>query len=178
MAIWDSRHVAAIALACGVLLPGAAAAGQAANPSNVVEELKSPPAPALHVLGLAPTKIDRPQGVRAIVASIVAASKDTGFPRNYSVEVSPYWLGTPTLSFDEYLPQQRAESVPPSVGVRGDDAARRDRHARHGHRHRRAHAAAGGTPASAAGGSPDRPDEEAAGAARARLVPVAAAAAD
>ena len=102
MAIRDSRHVAAIALACCVLLPGAAAARQTADTSNVVEELKSPPAPALLVLGLAPTKIDRPQSVRAIVASIVAASKDTGFPRNYSVEISPYWLGTPTLSFDEY----------------------------------------------------------------------------
>lgn len=90
----------AAALAAMLAVPGAAAAQ--GGGSDVIEELKSPPAPALVVLGLAPTTIERPQGVRAIVASIVAASKDTGFPRNYSVEISPYWLATPTLSFDEY----------------------------------------------------------------------------
>ena len=77
----------AAALAAMLAVPGAAAAQ--GGGSDVIEELKSPPAPALVVLGLAPTTIERPQGVRAIVASIVAASKDTGFPRNYSVEISP-----------------------------------------------------------------------------------------
>jgi hypothetical protein len=93
------RHVAV--LAAVMAFPAAAAAGQGGG-VDTVDELKSPPSPALLVLGLAASKVDRPEGVRAIVASIVAASKDTGFPRNYSVEVSPYWLGTPTLSFDEY----------------------------------------------------------------------------
>jgi len=54
------------------------------------------------VLGIAPTTVARPQGVRPLVMSIVAASKDTGFPRNYSVEIAPYWLGSPALSFLDY----------------------------------------------------------------------------
>jgi hypothetical protein len=92
----------ALALTAIALLPIGAAA-QTVDPANTVDELKAPPAPAMVVLGLAPTTIDRPQSVRAIVASIVAASKDAGgFPRNYSVELSPYWLAPPELSFDEY----------------------------------------------------------------------------
>ena len=102
MAMSNVRRSTVLALAAMVLLPAGAAARQVVDPATSVDELKAPPAPALFVLGLAPTTIDRPQSVRAIIASVVAASKDTGFPRNYSVEISPYWLATPKLSFDEY----------------------------------------------------------------------------
>ena len=39
--------------------------------------------------------------MKPLVLSAISASGE-GFPKNYAVELSPYWLGTPRLTFNDY----------------------------------------------------------------------------
>lgn len=87
-----------------VLLAGAdrLQAQTASSNTTSANDLKAPAAPAFVLLGAAPSKIERPQAVRPLVLSALAAVASEGFPKNYAVEFAPYWLGTPMLSFRDY----------------------------------------------------------------------------
>ncbi len=66
-----------------------------------LDDLKAPTSPAFVILDAAPSKVERPQSVKPLVLSALSAAGE-GFPKNYAVEFSPYWLGTPRLTFDDY----------------------------------------------------------------------------
>jgi|RhiMethySRZTD1v2_1073278.scaffolds.fasta_scaffold135870_2 hypothetical protein len=66
-----------------------------------LDDLKAPTSPAFVILDAAPSKVERPQAVKPLVLSALSAAGE-GFPKNYAVEFSPYWLGTPRLTFDDY----------------------------------------------------------------------------
>jgi hypothetical protein len=66
-----------------------------------LDDLKAPASPAFVILDAAPSKVERPQAVKPLVLSALSAAGE-GFPKNYAVEFSPYWLGTPRLTFDDY----------------------------------------------------------------------------
>jgi hypothetical protein len=91
-----------VTLAVALVLAAAARLGAQASDPPAVDDLKAPPSPAFVLLGVAPSRIDRPQAVRPLVLSALSAVSSEGFPRNYAVEFAPYWLGTPQLSFDDY----------------------------------------------------------------------------
>ena len=85
--------------------------------TTTANDLKAPAAPAFVVLGVSPSKIERPQGVRPLVLSALSAVSSEGFPRNYAVEFAPYWLGTPQLSFDDYYSSSVAQAIPRHLSV-------------------------------------------------------------
>jgi hypothetical protein len=92
--------------------------GQSASGTQPsLDDLKAPPSPAFVLLGVSPSKIERPQAVRPFVLSALSALATEGFPKNYAVEVAPYWLGTPQLSFDEYYKSGIAKAIPRHLSV-------------------------------------------------------------
>jgi hypothetical protein len=97
-----SRRLTCVGTLALVLNCATLAGAQETTPAASVDDLKAPPSPAFVLLGVAPSKVDRPQAVRPLVLSALSAVSSEGFPRNYAVEFAPYWLGTPELSFDDY----------------------------------------------------------------------------
>jgi hypothetical protein len=89
-----------------VLGCGAPALAQApALPANVtINELVAPFAPALTLLDKAPTSIERPETPKAFAVNLLnKISEAGGFPRDYALQVAPYWLKShPDLSFASY----------------------------------------------------------------------------
>src|SRR2546428_11903804 len=94
----DTRALAAVlALASSAL----AAAGAAQTAPGGLEELRTPTSPAFVLLDLTPSAVERPTTPKALAASLLAATGDLQFlPRNYAIDVAPYWRApppTPTL---------------------------------------------------------------------------------
>lgn len=89
---------------CGAFLFALLSAGRvSAQDAELpdLDDLKAPASPAFVILEVAPSKVERPQAVKPLVLSAISASGE-GFPKNYAVELSPYWLGTPRLTFNDY----------------------------------------------------------------------------
>src|SRR2546425_9034637 len=86
----DTRALAAVlALASSAL----AAAGAAQTAPGGLEELRTPASPAFVLLDLTPSAVERPTTPKALAASLLAATGDLQFlPRNYAIDVAPYWL--------------------------------------------------------------------------------------
>jgi hypothetical protein len=106
------RHTVASICAMVAVVAAAPASAQQPPPElPAVDDLRAPPSPAFVLLDVAPSKIERPQAVRALVLSALSALSTDGFPKNYAVEVAPYWLGTPELSFDEYYSSSVAQAI-------------------------------------------------------------------
>lgn len=94
-----------------VLLSVSHVAGQSTDGQSTVEELKSPPSPAFVLLGVSPSRVERPQTLRPLVVSALSAVASEGVPKNFSTEFAPYWLGTPRLSFDDYYDEDPRRDV-------------------------------------------------------------------
>ena len=103
----------ALLLACASMV----SAQQATPGTTTANDLKAPAAPAFVVLGVSPSKIERPQAVRPLILSALSAVSSEGFPRNYAVEFAPYWLGTPQLSFNDYYSSTVAQAIPRHLSV-------------------------------------------------------------
>lgn len=87
---------------------------QAAGGQTVeIDDLRSPTAPAFVLLNVTPASIERPQNPRALTLNLLSsAAQGQGFPRNYALEVAPYWLTShPNLTFDEYGRPTIADSI-------------------------------------------------------------------
>jgi hypothetical protein len=95
-------RIMTLAAFAATAMAGQVAAQQAGGGQPSVDDLKAPASPAFVLLDVAPSKVERPQAVRPLVLSALAAAGDGGLPRNYAVEFAPYWLGTPEISFDDY----------------------------------------------------------------------------
>src|SRR3989442_3321906 len=101
----DTRALAAVlALASSAL----AAAGAAQTAPGGLEELRTPASPAFVLLDLTPSAVERPTTPKALAASLLAATGDLQFlPRNYAIDVAPYWLPPhPPLTYKQ-LPHPR-----------------------------------------------------------------------
>ena len=81
-----------------------------------LDDLKAPSAPAFVLLGVSPTKVERPQAVKALVLSAVTASGD-GFPKNFAVEFTPYWFGSPSLNFADYYRRNVLKDIPRHLSI-------------------------------------------------------------
>ncbi len=105
----------------------------AGEPRVTPEDLRAPTAAAFALLGTTPASIDRPQTPRALTMNLISAVRDEeGLPRNYGLEVAPYWTAYhPDLSFDDYynagvlqtLAQTFAVSVATTPLAAGDGVA-------------------------------------------------------
>ena len=113
-----ARHSSLVVIVALTLYGGSSALAQQrpAEPA-AVDDLKAPPSPAFMLLGVSPSKIERPQAVRPLVLSALSAISSDGFPKNYAVEFAPYWLGTPKLTFDEYYASNVAKAIPRHLSV-------------------------------------------------------------
>ncbi|WP_207494406.1 hypothetical protein [Aridibaculum aurantiacum] len=55
--------------------------------------LKAPVSPASNLLGISPSDIDKPTDVSAFMLNLQSATSGfTSLPKNYSVDIAPYWL--------------------------------------------------------------------------------------
>lgn len=86
------------------LLAPAASSVAFAQQAVEIDDLRAPTAPAFVLLNVTPASIERPQNPRALTLNLLsAAAQAQGFPRNYALEVAPYWLTShPNLTFDQY----------------------------------------------------------------------------
>lgn len=71
-----------------------------------IEDLKTPPSPAFVLMGIAPSAVERPTTPRALGASLLSAlndSSNSSAPKNFALDVAPYWLRShPKLSYKQY----------------------------------------------------------------------------
>jgi hypothetical protein len=69
-----------------------------------LDHLRIPAAPALILLGVAPSVVERPTAPSVVAVSLLAATGgDNLLPQDYALELAPYWLAPhPTLTFDRY----------------------------------------------------------------------------
>jgi hypothetical protein len=58
------------------------------------DKLKTPDSPAFVILGVSPTEIQRPTTPKAVSATLggFVSGADVTIPKNYALEVAPYWL--------------------------------------------------------------------------------------
>jgi hypothetical protein len=82
-------------------------------PAVELNHLRTPTSPAFVILGIEPTSVERPTTPRAFALSFLSASDNaTVIPRDYAVEVAPYWLYRhPLLTFDQYYRPTLAQAV-------------------------------------------------------------------
>lgn len=76
-----------------------------------VKNLELPSAPAFALLDYSPTNISAPTTVQALTLSLVnASSSSEGFPSNYALEFSPYWvLRNKSQNFTDYFSKEEYE---------------------------------------------------------------------
>jgi hypothetical protein len=72
--------------------------------TTTVDDLRAPTSPAFSLLGLTPSAVDRPQTTKALTVDLLSAvSSAEGIPKNYALEVTPYWFAEhPALTFNDY----------------------------------------------------------------------------
>ena len=109
--------IVTLALALGttrVAIAQQAAAPSAQGAQTVqIEDLRTPTSPAFVLLDVAPASVERPENPKALIANLVStASQAEGFPKNYALEVAPYWLKShPHLTFSNYQQPSPAQSL-------------------------------------------------------------------
>jgi hypothetical protein len=71
------------------------------------------------LLGTTPASIERPQTPRALAMNLISAVREEeGLPRNYALEVAPYWTAYhPDLSFDDYYNAGLLQTVAQTFAV-------------------------------------------------------------
>jgi hypothetical protein len=117
------RAALAYQLILALLALPAASRAQAtsdAKPKTIeLDNLKTPVSPGFEILGVAPTAIERPTTPRALALGLLSASSNGSvLPRDYAVEVAPYWLRPrPTLTFAQYVAPTVAQSIAQSFGI-------------------------------------------------------------
>lgn len=76
-----------------------------AQKSLKITDLELPNAPAFTILDYSPTNISTPTTTQAFTASLISAVSDSnGFPSNYALEFTPYWVfKDKSRNFNDYL---------------------------------------------------------------------------
>jgi hypothetical protein len=105
-----------------LLCPVAARAQEEGGDGSTVqlENLQSPASPGFVILGVEPSSVARPTSPRGVAMSFISAVRDGGdlVPRNYAVEVAPYWLAPhPDLTFSAYNEASFKQTVQQTTSV-------------------------------------------------------------
>jgi hypothetical protein len=125
--MWCCCHRAAPALAATLALAVGpfCVQGQTAPKidATTVDDLRPPLSPAFVLLGIEPASVQQPETPRALSSALLSLASDEGaLPRNFALEVAPYWLQSrPRFRFEDfYSPQFRttvARSLSFSIGT-------------------------------------------------------------
>src|SRR5688572_23131929 len=85
----------------------------AATPRIEIHDLGIPTAPAFVLLDVTPASVERPESPKAFVLNLLSTvSQSEGLPRNYALQVAPYWLTShENLTFGDYQAPSPAESM-------------------------------------------------------------------
>src|SRR5215210_5367154 len=96
-----------------VLLAVAADALAQSDKKVAIDDLSAPQSPAFILLGVAPTSVERPDTPKALGLNFLdKVATGNGFPRNYALQVAPYWLAShPNLQFGEYQNPNVKQSI-------------------------------------------------------------------
>ena len=123
------RRASRLAMGSGLLLlagaaaeAGAGAAPWATLPAQAplkLDDLRTPTSPGFVLLGVEPTAVERPSDPKAIAVSLLSATQSGDLiPRNYAIEVAPYWLtGHPTLTFDGYYKAKLGQTLLQTLSI-------------------------------------------------------------
>jgi hypothetical protein len=86
--------------------------GPSATPIPI-DDLRTPTSPAFVLLDVTPAAVERPENPRALVLNLLqTASQSDGLPKNYALQVTPYWLKShPDLTFTHYQNPSPAASM-------------------------------------------------------------------
>ena len=78
--------------------------------SVTLEQLLPPSAPALVLLGIEPSSVQRPETPKALAATVLSLASDRqALPKNIALEVTPYWLRPrPRFTFDDFYMNGRS----------------------------------------------------------------------
>ena len=70
-----------------------------------IKDLKTPNSPGFQILDIAPTSIERPTNPKTLAVSLLSlTSNGTALPKNFAMEVSPYWyVKSDSASVYQYL---------------------------------------------------------------------------
>jgi hypothetical protein len=83
-------------------------------PALTLEGMKTPTSPAFALLGVSPTTVERPTTPQGLAVGLFTSATKSAdlIPRDYSLEVAPYWLKNhPALSHDTYFAPGTAQSI-------------------------------------------------------------------
>ena len=109
---------------CGVCVSDSTVQGQSIPEFN---KLRTPSSPAFVLLGVSPTRIQRPNTPATVAASLSDAfGEGNRAPTGYSIEVAPYWLlPHPSLTLDNYKndPASMLRTLTLSLGTSDSAAA-------------------------------------------------------
>ena len=69
-----------------------------------IDDLRAPTSPAFVLLDVTPASVERPENPKSFAVNVInKLTSDSGFPKNYALDVAPYWLMShPALTFDQY----------------------------------------------------------------------------
>lgn len=104
-----------IATLVSLLTMSAVARGQPAASTTPIQidDLRTPASPAFVLLDVTPAAVERPENAKALVLNLLqTAHQSDGLPKNYALQVTPYWLMShPDLTFERYQQPSLAESI-------------------------------------------------------------------
>ena len=90
------------------------------KPTVTLESLRTPTSPAFVLLGVEPTSIERPTTPKALAINVLSAAGDGDdlIPRNYALEVAPYWLiDHPDLEFEDFYDPTPWQGIKQSLSI-------------------------------------------------------------
>lgn len=111
--------ITAWALLLGATSLSAAQESSDAAAPIAINDLRAPASPGFVLLDVTPSSIARPENPKALIANILTTAKQgDGFPKNYALEVAPYWMRShPNLTFASYQRPNVGESITRSLGL-------------------------------------------------------------
>lgn len=96
-----------------------AQAGAKPAPEVTVDDLSAPSSPAFVLLGVSPAAVERPETPKAFTLNLLhTLAKSEGIPRNFALEVAPYWLKSHSnLTFGTYQNPSVGQSILQTLAI-------------------------------------------------------------
>ncbi len=106
-------HASATRMLCAAIAFAASTQAWAQQGNLTVDELRAPSTPALAMLGIDAASVQRPETPKALTATLLSLAGDDGaLPRNFAIEVAPYWLQSrPGFSFSDFYHTARRSAL-------------------------------------------------------------------
>jgi hypothetical protein len=84
-----------------------------------IDDLAAPTSPAFVLLDVSPASVERPETPKQFTVNLLGKlTSSDGLPRNYALEVAPYWLlSHPTLTFAEYQNPTVSQSIAQTLAI-------------------------------------------------------------